>query len=133
MSASMDLPAEDHDFLRSTDYTYEVFEEGNMLCVLLSNVTLPPGLNREQADILLRLAPLYPDAPPDMWWVSPSLTTASGGEIPATQTQETHRNQVWQRWSRHLPAGSWSVGIDNLESYLAVIRADMCAAAGAFL
>jgi hypothetical protein len=127
----MDLPAGDHAFLRREGYTYDVFDEGGMLCVQLNDVTLPPGLNVRETDILLRLAPLYPDVPPDMWWTTPTVRTAHGTVIPATELQETHRGRTWQRWSRHLAAGAWLIGTDNLESYLALIHSEFRAAAGA--
>ncbi|MFG2351501.1 E2/UBC family protein [Streptomyces phaeochromogenes] len=126
----MDLPVNDHAYLRREGFDYEVFEDGGMLCVQLSRVALPSGLNATEADILLRLAPLYDDVPPDMWWINPALTTAQGGTIPATEHHETYRDRVWQRWSRHLPPGSWLAGIDSLESYLALIQAELRTAAG---
>ncbi|MET8631767.1 E2/UBC family protein [Streptomyces sp. NPDC004680] len=126
----MDLPAEDHAFLRREGYDYDVFHESGMLCVHLKNVALPPGLNTATADILLRLEPLYPDAPPDMWWTAPAITTFHGAAIPATDIHETHRGQGWQRWSRHLPPQTWLSGIDSLESYLTLIHTELRIAAG---
>lgn len=101
-----------------------------MLCVQLSSVALPPGLSAPSADVLLRLAPLYPDVPPDMWWVSPALTTARGAVIPATEYREMYRGREWQRWSRHLDASKWLAGIDGLESYIALLVTELHAAAG---
>ncbi|MGW9205715.1 E2/UBC family protein [Embleya sp. NPDC055664] len=126
----MDLPPEDHSFLRREGFDYEVFEDGGMLCVQLTNVDLPQGLSAGNADVLVRLAPLYPDVPPDMWWVSPALITAQGAVIPATEVQETFRGGTWQRWSRHLPPGAWLAGIDGFESYFSLIRAELHTAAG---
>ncbi|GAA3797043.1 E2/UBC family protein [Streptomyces phyllanthi] len=127
----MDLPAEDHAYLSREGYAYDVFDEDGMLCVQLNDVALPRGLNTARADILLRLAPLYPDVPPDMWWMAPAVTTARGAVIPATEQQETHRGRAWQRWSRHLPPDAWLAGTDSLESYLALIRTELREAAGA--
>lgn len=126
----MTLPGEDVEFLCRDGYEFEVFEEGGMLCVLLSSVTLPPGLNVAAADVLLRLSLLYPDAPPDMWWMSPAVFTATGAEVAATQLRETYRNREWQRWSRHLNGNSWLAGVDGLESYLALLWSEMLTAAG---
>ncbi|MGI5401495.1 E2/UBC family protein [Streptomyces sp. CA-135486] len=126
----MDLPAEDHVFLRREGFDYEVFDDAGMLCVQLSHVALPPGLSAPATDVLLRLSPLHPDVPPDMWWVSPALTTTQGGAIPATDLHETYRGRTWQRWSRHLAPGTWLAGIDGLESYIALLRTELNTAAG---
>ncbi|MFF3018203.1 E2/UBC family protein [Streptomyces sp. NPDC057939] len=127
----MNLPAEDHAALREASLDYEVFEDNGMLCVQLTDFPLPDGLNAAKADILLRLQALYPDVPPDMWWISPALTTAAGGTIPATEVHETHRGRTWQRWSRHLPPSAWQVGTDNLKSYIALLRTELATAGGA--
>ncbi|MER6401401.1 E2/UBC family protein [Kitasatospora sp. NPDC001603] len=127
----MDLPTEDHTALREAGFTYDVSEDGGMLCIQITDVPLPEGLNATKADILLRLHPLYPDVPPDMWWTSPSLTTAAGGTIPATEVHETHRGRTWQRWSRHLPPSAWQPGTDSLKSYLTLLRAELAIAGAA--
>ncbi|MYS09284.1 hypothetical protein GTW71_23255 [Streptomyces sp. SID6041] len=127
----MDLPAEDHAALRDEGLAYEVFEDSGMLCVELTDFPLPDGLNATQADILLRLHPLYPDVPPDMWWASPALTTAKGSTIPATEVHETHRGRSWQRWSRHLPSSAWQAGTDSLKSYVALLRTELATAGAA--
>lgn len=125
----MKLPEDDHDYLRRQGYDYEVFDDGGKLCLLLRSVRLPPGLNQQQADILFRLEPLYPDAPPDMWWVSPALATANGASIPATECHETYRGRSWQRWSRHIGSG-WLAGVDGIASYLALFWSEINVAAG---
>ncbi|MFD0309123.1 E2/UBC family protein [Streptomyces sp. NPDC127119] len=127
----MDLPSQDHAFLQAGGFEYEIFDDSNVLCVQVSNLALPPGLSAPAADILFRFAPLYPDVPPDMWWVSPALTTIQGTIIPATELHETYRQRSWQRWSRHLPDGTWLAGIDGLQSYFALLQSELRSAAGA--
>jgi hypothetical protein len=96
-----------------------------MTCVVVRDFCLPPGLNRAQADLLLRFSAGYPDIAPDMWWFSPPLQRAAGEPIPATEVIENHLGRSWQRWSRHLPAGQWRSGTDGLESFLALIRGEL--------
>jgi len=96
-----------------------------MTCVLLPGFDLPPGLNRANADLLLRISPGYPDVPLDMWWFDPPIKRADGQVIPATEVMEHHLGRSWQRWSRHLPAGLWRSGIDGLESFLALVRREL--------
>jgi hypothetical protein len=91
-----------------------------MICVVLPDWRLPAGYDRESADLLLRLHPGYPDAPPDMWWFDPAIQRADGRPIEATQATEQHVGRPWQRWSRHLQPGQWQSGVDGLESYLAL-------------
>src|SRR5262245_35779260 len=121
-STGMDIPADDHEFLRREGYEYTVVEDQGKLCVLLLEVKLPAGLSAPTADVLLRLEPLYPDVPPDMWWIAPALTTSQGRIIPATEVSEIYLGRTWQRWSRHLGPGAWMAGTDSLESYLILFR-----------
>ena len=100
-----------------------------MTCVIIPAFGLGAGFDQAQADLLLRLAPGYPDVPPDMWWFSPSVRRADGAEIPATQAIEHHFGRPWQRWSRHLTPGQWRSGVDCLESYIAIVRNELRAAA----
>jgi len=100
-----------------------------MICVLIPNFPLPPGLDRQAADLLLRLAPGYPDVPPDMWWFDPAIRRKDGVEIPATQVKENHLGRQWQRWSRHFAQGQWKSGLDSVESYIALVRKELVNAA----
>ena len=96
------------------------------------NLILPgfqtPGLDQGSADLLLRLPFGFPDATPDMFWISPALT-ANGVAIPGTEVSETHVGRTWQRWSRHI-GGQWRPGVDNLETYLAYVRRALAIAGG---
>ena len=123
------LPAIDQEFLQARAPDNAVSREGGMICVVVPRLPLPPGFTVAQADLLLRLAPGYPDVPPDMWWFQPTVLRVDGRQILMTQVQETHLGRVWQRWSRHLQPGHWRPGIDSLESYLALVRKELDAAA----
>jgi hypothetical protein len=122
------LPLVDSAFLESASINFRVFEEAGTLDVELIGFELPSGLNAQTANVLFRLAPTYPDTPPDMWWLIPHLTKADGRVIPATEVQEIHDGRTWQRWSRHLDANSWRSGIDSLESYIRILRTELTTA-----
>lgn len=121
----MALPQPDVEFLDSRGLAYTVSEEGGMTCVVFSNHKLPAGLNVASADLLIRLSPGFPDIPPDMWWFSPGVTRPDGQVIPATEVIEQHLGRSWQRWSRHLNASQWHSGIDNLQTFIAMINREL--------
>ena len=102
------LPLKDTEYLQHAGISYRTFDDGTgWLNIELIGFPLPAGLNVGQANVLFRLAPSYPDTPPDMWWVIPHLSSTSRGEIAATQVIETYDGRTWQRWSRHLDPNSW--------------------------
>ena len=123
------LPANDLEYLRSLFQGHTVQADGGMTCVLIPGFRLGNGFDLPQSDLLLRLAPGYPDVPPDMWWFNPIVRRTDGAEIVATQAREQHYGREWQRWSRHLTPGQWRSGIDSLESYIAIIRRELRASA----
>jgi hypothetical protein len=119
------LPDSDITYLNERGITYQLASEANMTCVTIPAWPLPAGYNRTDADLLLRLSAGYPDIPPDMWWFDPAVTLSNGQMIQATELTEPYLGRIWQRWSRHFNAGQWQSGIDGLESYLALIRAEL--------
>jgi Prokaryotic E2 family E len=123
------LPPIDQDYLQARAPGCAVSLDSGMICVVIPSFPLPAGFTTASADILLRLSPGYPDVPPDMWWFTPAIRRTDGREIPATQLQESHLGRVWQRWSRHLSPRQWRSGIDSIESYLALVRKELEAAA----
>ena len=123
------LPPIDMEYLQVRAPGHAVSSEGGEVCVVIPAFLLGGGFDRPQSDLLLRLAPGYPDVPPDMWWFNPPVRRTDGAEIPATQVREHHLGREWQRWSRHLTPGQWRSGVDCLESYLAIVRRELSAAA----
>jgi Prokaryotic E2 family E len=121
----MSLPATDVAYLTERSITYQVTVEANMTCVVLPGWTLPSGFNRCDSDLLVRLSAGYPDVAPDCWWFDPAVAPANGSSIPATEVVEQHLGRSWQRWSRHFAAGQWRSGVDGLESFLALISAEL--------
>ena len=121
----MTLPQSDIAYLNERGAAHEIAIESGMICVVMPQWPLPRGLDRDAADLLLRLTPGYPDVAPDMWWFSPAVHLADGGPLPATNVVETYLGRQWQRWSRHFTNGQWQSGVDGLASFLALIRQDL--------
>ncbi len=121
----MTLPQSDIAYLNERGVPHEIVTESGMICVVMPRWRLPNGLDRREADLLVRLTPGYSDIPPDMWWFSPAVRLANGAAPPATEVVETYLGRQWQRWSRHLTNGQWVSGVDGLASYLALIRQDL--------
>jgi hypothetical protein len=123
------LPETDIDHLSTRAPGHVVSTESGMICVMIPGFQLPGGFNRDTSDLLLRLSPGYPDVPPDMWWFSPAINRSDGVPIPATQVEEQYLGRRWQRWSRHFLPGQWHSGTDSLQSYLALVKNELQAAA----
>lgn len=123
------LPTIDQEVLNERCPGHSVQADGGMICVLLPNFPLGPGFDRQNADLLLRLSPGYPDVPPDMWWFDPPVQRRDGAQIAATQTTENYLGRAWQRWSRHLQPGQWRSGVDTLRSFLALVGKELRSAA----
>lgn len=97
-----------------------------MTCIVIRAYRLPPGYDRSETDLLLRLSPGYPDAQPDMFWCDPPVRIASTGGFPqAADLTETYLGRQWQRFSRHLNPGAWHPGTDTLASYLSLIGLEL--------
>lgn len=121
----MSLPEHDATCLVERGVTFTVTVEAGMTCVVLRGYRLPSGYDHDQADLLLRLSPGFPDVQPDMWWFDPAIRLKDGRVVKATEQTEHHLGRNWQRWSRHFNSGQWRSGTDSLESYLALIRKEL--------
>jgi hypothetical protein len=125
------LPLLDVQHLNERAPGHVVSTEAGLTCVLIPRFELPADLRPTSSDLLIRLSPGYPDVPPDMWWFDPPVQRLDGRQIPCTQVRERHLGREWQRWSRHLNPSQWRSGIDSLQSFLAIIRRELHAAATA--
>lgn len=121
------LREQDQTYLDSLGLTHSIDVADGFVNVVITDFPTP-GLDQPHVDLLLRLPFGFPDATPDMFWVSPALT-AKGAAIPGTQQTENYLGRSWQRWSRHI-AGQWRPGVDNLETYLAYVRRALAMAGG---
>jgi E2/UBC family protein E len=123
------LPSDDTAFLNDRKITHTLHQEGGMICVVLRSWPVPSGYGQTETDLLLRLAPGYPDVPPDMWWCDPPLILADGTRPQATEVTESYLGRTWQRWSRHFQTNQWQSHVDGLESYLARVRGEIARSA----
>jgi E2/UBC family protein E len=114
----------DEAYLRGQGFEYEVIPEGQMFSLVIQGFRLPAGYEPPVVDLLLRLPGGFPDAAPDMFWTHPIVSYGGGGVPPATQDRLNSNGRIWQRWSRHL-AVAWRPGVDNLQTYLRLIRTDL--------
>ncbi|MGN6588237.1 MAG: E2/UBC family protein [Solirubrobacterales bacterium] len=114
----------DEIYLKERGFDYEVVPEGAMFSLIIRGFHLPAGYEPAVVDLLLRLPGGFPDAAPDMFWMNPLVAYVGGGAPPATETRLEFGGRTWQRWSRHL-AVAWRPGVDNLQTYLRLIRTDL--------
>ena len=119
------LPSNDKEYLAERYPQYSVSDESMMTCVVIPEFELPSGFNQKSVDLLIRLAPGYPDVAPDMWWFAPSIQRVDQCSIPRTDVKEFYLGKKWQRWSRHLDQGLWQSGIDSIQSYISIVRKEL--------
>lgn len=120
----------DEAYLRRLGLAYQVLPESGLICVVIKDWPLPPGYSPERVDLLVRLPPGFPDAQPDMYWCDPPVRLIKTGGHPIAADQfEQYLGRTWQRFSRHMPAGTWRPGTDSLETYITLIRTDLARAA----
>jgi hypothetical protein len=99
---------------------HTVHQDGAGVAVILPGYRLPAGFLPQVVELLLRLPFGFPDSQPDMFWVYPHVTV-NGRPPDAASLVEQMLGRAWQRFSRHLPPGMWRPGVDNLQSYMALI------------
>jgi hypothetical protein len=116
------LPEADREFLDEKGYSYDVQQAGDIF-VAIRDFTLPEAYLPRSCTLLLKLPAAYPNANPDMFWTTPGIRLAGGGEPVATQAIEVYLNQSWQRWSRH--TNSWRPGIDNIQTKLRAVVSEL--------
>lgn len=108
------------------DVGYEQFEklpqQDGWTFLIVPSFPLPDAFSPRVARLLIKLPPLFPDAAPDMFWLSPPVRTAAGGAPQGTST-ETLLGSEWQRFSWHLLPGAWRVGASTLRDFMRCIRA----------
>lgn len=108
------LPSKDRRYLEMRGLAFREVEQRGEKGVVLTDFPLPGGkFQVPRADILIVLPPVYPDAPPDMFYAIPHLRLVAGSRSPrATEAQLNFDGQRWQRWSRH--NDQWRPGFDGL-------------------
>jgi hypothetical protein len=112
------LPPDDREYLEANGVAFEEHAEGAARALVLKSHGLPSGrFDAGVADILVILPPGYPDSAPDMFYLTPWVRLANGGNFPRAADQpHIFAGQRWQRWSRHNTA--WRPGVDGIWTML---------------
>lgn len=97
-------------------------QPGGWTFLVIPEFRLPNGYSHQSTQLLVKLPPGFPDAAPDMFWVSPQIRTKVGS-VPQGTSFESLLGQQWQRFSWHLTPGSWRPGISTLRDFMRCIRA----------
>lgn len=116
------LLEEDQEFIRRKGWNVDVVKQQNHeIHVIIRSFQLSSKFTPQQADILIRLLPGYPDTALDMFWTTPEILLTETNQKPRnTEVMEVvpGYSTPMQRWSRHM--GVWRPGgQDNLESFYA--------------
>lgn len=82
---------------------------------------LPDAYAPRVVQLLIKLPPTFPDAAPDMFYVTPVVRTLSG-EVPVGATVTTILGGEWQQFSWHLAPGAWKPGISDFREYMRCVR-----------
>ncbi|NQY97499.1 MAG: multiubiquitin domain-containing protein [Henriciella sp.] len=116
------LPSKDETYLHDQGLTFEVVQTGRGMGVILKDFLLPEGVfDQANADVMILLPNGYPDACPDMFYVSPWIKVVHTGQYArAANVSFQFGGRDWQRWSRHNQA--WRPGIDGLHTMIARAR-----------
>lgn len=109
------LPESDVDYLNDKAYVYDLIPNHTGIFLVIRNFTFPLPYSPQEADLLIRIPPGYPNAPLDMFWTSPDVKLSNGSWPLRSNVHENINGQKWQRWSRH---GKWRMGVDSLRSYI---------------
>lgn len=96
--------------------------DGGWSFLVIPEYQLPAGFSPDRVQLLLKLPPTFPDAAPDMFWVSPQVR-APNGCLPRATSPERLLGQEWQRFSWHLAAGAWKPGVSTLRDFLRCVAA----------
>lgn len=112
--------------LSAADVGYDQFEAlkqpDGWTFLVVPEYRLPNGFLPRVARLLIKLPPQFPDAAPDMFWVSPEIKTEGGGAPQGTSIEPLLGTQ-WQRFSWHLQPGAWRAGVSTLRDYMRCVRA----------
>lgn len=119
------LPDVDIKYLTDKSYQYTAAAEGGVINVVLQGYELPAAYDPQVCDLLVRIPAGYPNANPDMFWTSPDVRLRNGSCPKTAEAHETYAGRTWQRWSRHLPPGSWRPGTDTIQTFLRAIRKEL--------
>jgi len=84
---------------------------------------IPSEYRPDRVDLLIKLPPTFPEAAPDMFWVSPAVVITTTGGSPRGTGNVTLLNQTWQQFSWHLKPGAWRPGISDVRDFVRCVQA----------
>lgn len=97
-------------------------QPGGWTFLVVDAFALPEGYDEQEAKLLVKLPPTFPDAAPDMFWLSPAVRTSQGA-LPRATTTENLLGAPWQRFSWHLAKGAWKPGTSTLRDFIRCVHA----------
>jgi hypothetical protein len=110
------------DELAVTSYKIEVIEDQDFINLVFKAFPLGEGYSAPESDLLLMVPRSYPDAGPDMFWLNPAITLASGQIPQSADSIENHLNKNWRRFSWHRQGSPWNPTIENIASQIEFIH-----------
>ena len=96
--------------------------------IVVKNVQLPDGWNRDQTDILIKIPPGYPTTQPDNFFVDSTLRLSNDQKPNRAPQEESIGSRDWLMFSFHLDgSGEWQPEAEienghNLLTYLEGIK-----------
>jgi Prokaryotic E2 family E len=113
---SDELDADIRRLEETTGFHVDILRDGSQIGVVINDVPLPGGIyDQSECQVLLRTDVQYPLSAMDMFWISPPLQLANGGD-PAGSSSEVAFGLTWQRFSWHRNV-EWLPGRDDLVSH----------------
>lgn len=124
----MQLPEDDEEFLNELGYSWTLQPDGadaGFLVIEGFNV-VGGGFTPPTTRLMIRIPARYPLSKLDMWYCSPEIRFARNNTFPPqADVFETLFGVRWQRFSRHLPEGSWKAGVDGLKTFFRFILKEL--------
>ena len=129
VSAATALMDEDRTYLGKVSHQVDVVQDGQTQWLIIRGYELPAGYNHSEVDIAIEIPANYPADKLDMFYCSPTLTLAGGGELPQTQATKQICGVTYQRWSRH--PNTWNPATDRLVDHVDLIEESLSREVGA--
>ncbi|MBI1944701.1 MAG: multiubiquitin domain-containing protein [Deltaproteobacteria bacterium] len=82
---------------------------------------LPDAYTPRVVRLLVKLPPTFPDAEPDMFFVTP-IVRVTNGAAPRGTSSTTLLGQGWQQFSWHLKPGAWMPGVSTFRDFMRCVR-----------
>jgi hypothetical protein len=119
------LPEPDVDYLLEKEYKFDVHQVGSDVHVIINDFAFPDPYRPNQASLLIILPAGYPSANPDMFWTHPDIKLSDDRWPTSSEYHQDFDGKSWQRWSRHMAAGGWRAGVDNLRTYMTSVSREI--------